>query len=45
MVVTLVITMLDMRPKGRPRKMESYTIEKKGFTPILIKAQEIRKIT
>ena len=27
---------IDRRPKGRPRKMKSYTIEKNRMCPILI---------
>ena len=36
MVDTLGIT-IDRRPKGRPRKMESYTIEKIECVTILVK--------
>ena len=37
MVEALGIIIIVRRPKGRPRKIESKTIEKIGCVPILIK--------
>jgi len=34
---------IDRRPKGRPRKMESQTMEKIGCIPILINKIEWKK--
>ena len=34
MVDALGITIIERRPKGRPCKMENYSIEKIGCTPI-----------
>jgi hypothetical protein len=43
MVEALGITiMIDRRPKGRPRKMESKTVEKIECTTILIKHYSLR---
>jgi len=33
-IVEALGIIIDRRPKGRPRKMESQTIEKIGFVPI-----------